>query len=101
MNRYVGAALGILAAVIVPAAPASAQNFPDHPVKIIVPYPAGGPADTVARVTTQGLGAELGGNVIIENLAGAGGRLATKDVPLPRFSRGRMKQSASTSPCRR
>jgi tripartite-type tricarboxylate transporter receptor subunit TctC len=80
MNRCVGAALGILAVAVVPVAPASAQTFPDHPVKIIVPYPAGGPADTVARVTTQGLGAELGGNVIIENLAGAGGRLATKDV---------------------
>jgi len=80
MKKYAGAALGILAVAVVPVAPASAQSFPDHPVKIIVPYPAGGPADTVARVTTQGLGAELGGNVIIENLAGAGGRLATKDV---------------------
>ena len=80
MNKYVGAALGILAAAVVPAVRASAQNFPDHPVKIVVPYPAGGPADTVARVTTQGLGAELGGSVIIENLAGAAGRIATKDV---------------------
>jgi tripartite-type tricarboxylate transporter receptor subunit TctC len=80
MNRYVGAAFGVFAAVVVPWAPAAAQNFPDHPVKIIVPYPAGGPADTVARVSTQGLGAALGGNVIIENVAGAGGRIATKDV---------------------
>lgn len=80
MNRYVAAALAMFAATVVSAAPSAAQNFPDRPVKIVVPYPAGGPADTVARVTTQGLGAELGGNVIIENLAGAGGRLATKDV---------------------
>ena len=80
MNRYVGAAFGVFAAVVVPWASAAAQNYPDHPVKIIVPYPAGGPADTVARVSTQGLGAELGGNVIIENVAGAGGRIATKDV---------------------
>jgi tripartite-type tricarboxylate transporter receptor subunit TctC len=48
--------------------------------QVVVLYPAGGPADTVARVTTQGLGAELGGSVIIENVVGAGGRLATKDV---------------------
>jgi len=80
MNKYVGAALAIFAAAVLPAAQAPAQNFPDHPVKIIVPYPAGGPADTVARVSTQGLGAELGGNVIIENVAGAGGRIGTKDV---------------------
>jgi tripartite-type tricarboxylate transporter receptor subunit TctC len=59
---------------------ARAQDYPVHPVRILVPYPPGGPADTVARVTTQGLAAVLGGNVIIENLAGAGGRLATKDV---------------------
>lgn len=80
MNKYVGAVLGILAPAVIPALPAGAQGFPDHPVKIVVPYPAGGPADTVARVTTQGLGAELGGSVIIENVAGAGGRIATKDV---------------------
>ena len=59
---------------------ARAQDYPVHPIRILVPYPPGGPADTVARITTQGLAAELGGNVIIENLAGAGGRLATKDV---------------------
>jgi len=73
----------VLLAVFVAAAataPAGAQSFPDRPIRLIVPYPAGGPADTVARVTTQGLGAELGGNVIIENVAGAGGRMATKDV---------------------
>jgi tripartite-type tricarboxylate transporter receptor subunit TctC len=79
MNRYVAAALAMFAATV-SAAPALAQSFPDHPVKIIVPYPAGGPADTVARVTTQRLGAALGGNVIIENVAGAAGRIATKDV---------------------
>jgi tripartite-type tricarboxylate transporter receptor subunit TctC len=80
MNKYLAIALAVVAATALAQAPARAQNYPDHAVKIIVPYPAGGPADTVARVTTAGLGAELGGNVIIENVAGAGGRLATKDV---------------------
>lgn len=73
----------VLAGVAVAAAalaPARAQNYPDHPVKVVVPYPPGGPADTVARVTTQGLGGPLGGTVVIENMAGAGGRLATKEV---------------------
>jgi tripartite-type tricarboxylate transporter receptor subunit TctC len=79
MSRFAAAALGVLVALVL-AAPAGAQNFPDHPVKIVVPYPAGGPADTVARVTTQGLGAELHGSVVIENIAGAAGRIAVKDV---------------------
>ena len=75
-------AVALTAAVVVFQihGPARAQDYPVHPVRILVPYPPGGPADTVARVTTQGLAAELGANVIVENLPGAGGRLATKDV---------------------
>ena len=72
--------LGFFAAWTVAAVPAHAQSFPDRPVKVIVAYPAGGPTDTVARVTTQGLGAELGQSVIIENVPGAGGRMGTRDV---------------------
>jgi tripartite-type tricarboxylate transporter receptor subunit TctC len=79
IRKCVAAALGVLG-VIVLAVPAGAQNFPDHPVKIVVPYPAGGPGDTVARVTTQGLGAELGGSVVIENIPGAAGRIGVKAV---------------------
>jgi len=79
MSRFPAFVLAAFAVAAIAQA-ARAQNFPDHPVKIVVPYPAGGPADTVARVTTQGLGARLGGSVIIENVPGAGGRLATKDV---------------------
>ena len=80
MRRRVAAVLAAAALAAPAHAPASAQDYPVHPIRIVVPYPPGGPADTVARVTTQGLGAELGTNVIIENLPGAGGRLATKDV---------------------
>lgn len=78
MTKFAAAALGVLAIAL--AAPAGAQSFPERPVKIVVPYPAGGPADTVARVTTQALGGELHGSVVIENIAGAAGRIATKDV---------------------
>jgi tripartite-type tricarboxylate transporter receptor subunit TctC len=67
------------ASTMAPAAP-GAQSFPDRPIKIVVPYSAGGPTDTLARVATQGLGAELGGSVVIENLPGAGGRLGTEGV---------------------
>ena len=59
---------------------ASAQSYPDRPIKVLVPYPAGGPTDTVARSITQSLATDLGQSVIIENQAGAGGRLAMKTV---------------------
>ena len=59
---------------------ALAQTFPDRPIKVLVPYPAGGPTDTVARAITQSLTTDLGQSVIVENQAGAGGRLAMKTV---------------------
>ena len=68
------------AAAAVFAAPVRAQTFPDHPIKLVVAYPPGGPNDTVTRVTTQGLGAALGQNVFIENVPGAGGRIGARDV---------------------
>jgi tripartite-type tricarboxylate transporter receptor subunit TctC len=60
--------------------PAPAQNFPDHPIRLVVAYPPGGPNDTLTRVATAGLGSELGQSVVIENLPGAGGRIGTRDV---------------------
>ncbi|MFZ2145557.1 MAG: tripartite tricarboxylate transporter substrate binding protein [Xanthobacteraceae bacterium] len=59
---------------------APAQSFPDHPVKVVVAYPAGGPTDTIARVVTRGLSADLGQSVVVENQAGAGGRIGTRAV---------------------
>jgi tripartite-type tricarboxylate transporter receptor subunit TctC len=79
MKTYPIIALAVAACALAHA-PARGQGYPDHPIRLIVPYPAGGPADTVARVTTQGLGMELSGSVIIENIAGAGGKLGTRDA---------------------
>ncbi len=59
---------------------ARAQSFPEHAVKVVVPYPAGGPTDTIARVATRGLSAELGQSFFVENQAGAGGRIGTRAV---------------------
>ena len=66
--------------LVASAAGSLAQNYPDRPIKILVPYPAGGPTDTVARAVSQSLSTDLGQSVIIENQAGAGGRLAMKTV---------------------
>jgi tripartite-type tricarboxylate transporter receptor subunit TctC len=59
---------------------ALAQNYPDRSIKVVVPYPAGGPTDTIARAVTQSVAGALGQSVVIENQAGAGGRIALKQV---------------------
>jgi tripartite-type tricarboxylate transporter receptor subunit TctC len=59
---------------------ASAQSYPDRLIKIVVPYPPGGPADVAARLVTQPLSTKLGQSVIIENQPGGGGRTGAKFV---------------------
>src|SRR5947209_14951593 len=57
-----------------------AQQFPVRPVTMVVPYPAGGPADTIGRIIGEGMRANLGQPVIIENVSGAGGTLGVARV---------------------
>jgi tripartite-type tricarboxylate transporter receptor subunit TctC len=56
---------------------ASAQEFPDKPIKLIVPFPAGGPNDVIARVIGQRMSELLKQPVIVDNRGGAGGVLGT------------------------
>jgi len=71
----------LAAAGLVPAVgPALAQSYPDRPIKLIVPFPPGGPMDTMARLVGQQLNAALKQPVIVENRAGAGGALGSKAV---------------------
>jgi tripartite-type tricarboxylate transporter receptor subunit TctC len=58
----------------------SAQEFPSRAIKLVVPFPAGGPADTFGRVLADKMGALLGKSVVIENRAGAGGLTGTASV---------------------
>jgi tripartite-type tricarboxylate transporter receptor subunit TctC len=59
---------------------AQAQTFPSKPVTLMVPYPAGGGSDTLARSVNTALGKELGQPVIVENLGGAGGSIGAQKV---------------------
>jgi tripartite-type tricarboxylate transporter receptor subunit TctC len=74
--------LALLIGCLLPAlpAPASAQGYPNKPIKLIVPFPAGGPADLFARVLGNGMSAELGQQVIIESRAGVGGLIGIDAV---------------------
>lgn len=67
-------ALALLAAPAV----ASAQTFPTRPINIIVPFAAGGPTDTVARLLGEAMGRDLGVAVVVENVGGAGGTLGAQ-----------------------
>ena len=56
---------------------ARAQDYPNRTITMIVPYPAGGPSDVVARIMAEGMGKVLKQTIIIENIGGAGGTIGT------------------------
>ena len=58
----------------------SAQAFPDRPIKLVVPSPAGGPPDVMARLLSDKMAAILGQPVIVENRGGAGGTIGARSV---------------------
>ena len=62
-------------AVLLLCDPAFAQQYPSKPVKVIVPFAAGGPVDVVARIVGQKLSEKLGQQLVIENQVGAGGNI--------------------------
>src|SRR5260221_423410 len=70
----------ICAAGVVVASSALAQGYPAHPVKIVVPFAAGGVADITARVLSQKMGESMGQQVIVENRPSAGGIVASEAV---------------------
>lgn len=72
--------LGVIAALAV-AFSASAQDaFPSKPIKMVVPFPAGGPTDVVGRLASAKMSERLGQQVVVENKAGAGGNIGADSV---------------------
>ena len=78
MNRRILMAAWL--AVALCAGPALAQDYPTKPVRLIVPFPAGGSSDVVARFIAQGLSEKMGQQFVVENRAGAAGNVGTDAV---------------------
>ncbi len=72
MRKYAFTMASLLSAV---SFCAMAQSYPDKPITMIVPFSAGGPTDTVARLTAEAMSQELGQQVVVQNVGGAGGTL--------------------------
>jgi tripartite-type tricarboxylate transporter receptor subunit TctC len=68
----------LLAAVSIQAS--HAEGYPERTIKIVVPFPAGGPTDVAARLIAQSISSKLGKGVVVENHAGAAGRIGAKVV---------------------
>jgi tripartite-type tricarboxylate transporter receptor subunit TctC len=75
MLKRIMAAIGLLCAV---PALAVAQGYPNKPIKLICPFPAGGGTDLIARFVAKHLGDRLGQNVIVDNRGGANGAIGTQ-----------------------
>src|ERR1043165_711700 len=66
----------IAALLALAAAAAGAQGYPSKPITMVVPFSAGGPTDTIARLLGERMGRTLGQSIIIENTVGAAGSIA-------------------------
>ena len=70
----------IVGALVAFSAPASAETFPSRPVRLLIPYPAGGAVDILGRTLGDELSKKWGQPVVVENHAGAGGAIASQIV---------------------
>jgi tripartite-type tricarboxylate transporter receptor subunit TctC len=74
--RALASLILIAVSVALLAAPASAQNYPNRPITLIVPYPPGGATDAISRIMQESLSQNLGQQLVLENIGGAGGMIA-------------------------
>ena len=71
---------GIAAGTLLTASTAFAQTYPERQITMVVPFSAGGPTDTVGRLIAEKMSADLGQQIIVENVGGAGGTLGAGQV---------------------
>ena len=81
------AAFGVTAALALSAYSASAQTYPERTITMVVPFAAGGPTDTVTRLVAEAMSKDLGQQIVVENVGGAGGTLGAGRVAQRRSGR--------------
>ena len=69
--------IALVSTLLLPFGAALAQDYPTRPITMLVPFAAGGPTDTIARLTAAGMAKSLGQQVIVENATGAGGTIGS------------------------
>src|SRR5690348_18416253 len=79
IHRF-GLLLAAATSVLIAGASAHAQDYPTHPIKVVIAFPPGGPTDFVGRLLADKLKDLLGQPVIIENKAGAAGAIGANEV---------------------
>src|SRR5258707_15075772 len=78
-RRFLGATLACLS-ILALTGPANAQNWPDRPIKLLVPFAAGGNIDVTGRLMAARLSEALGQQMVVENRVGGGGIIAMEAV---------------------
>ena len=74
-RRVVASLIAVLALAGLSTGPARAENYPSHPITVIVPFAAGGPSDAMMRILGERMKTSLGEAILIENVTGAGGSI--------------------------
>ncbi len=75
MKTLTKIAVALAASLLLAGAAQAQDKYPSRNITFIVPFPAGGPSDIVARITADGMSKHLGQNIVIENVGGAGGTI--------------------------
>ncbi|MBX9775448.1 MAG: tripartite tricarboxylate transporter substrate binding protein BugD [Xanthobacteraceae bacterium] len=76
----IAASLVVTCLAAAQVSPAFAQAYPTRPITVVVPFPAGGPSDVVARIVAEAMSKSLGQQMVIENVGGAGGTIGSARV---------------------
>ena len=87
-KRIILSAMAVACCSVNPIGPAASEIYPSHPVTLVLPFAAGGPTDTLARIIAARMQVSLGQPVIIENVTGAAGTIGVGRVA--RAARGRI-----------
>ena len=76
LSKWIATALSLLCVAV----PAAAQDYPNRPVTLVVPFAAAGPGDVIARLVAEAMKRNLGQEIVVVNVGGAGGTIGTARV---------------------